>query len=162
MKLLTDASNIIAFYSENELNEPCLLNSLKEHGYQIIVPQKVYEEIKRGKKSTILHLCDAIRKGIVKIDPDGTEDEINAMQRRNPKLDSGEIQVLLMGEECKEKDEEYYCVIDEGPGRQIAKRRSLCLQGTIGILNLLEALKIISPAKREILYRRLECSTFRI
>jgi len=98
----------------------------------------------------------------VKIDPDGTEDEINVMKRRYPKLDSGEIQVLLMGKECKEKDEEYYCVIDEGPGRQIAKRDSLCLKGTVGILNLLVALNIICSTTREILYKRLKGSTFRI
>jgi len=162
LKLIIDASSIIAFYSENELNKPNLLHRLVEYGMELIVPQKVYEEIEKGKKSTIELLKKAIKKGFIKIDQNGTKEEIEVFKKRYPKLEDGEIQVIIIGNECKKNNDKYYCIIDEGPGRQIVKDLSLHLKGTIGILNLLEDLHIISSEKRETLYKRLQSSSFRI
>lgn len=161
MKFIIDASCIIAFYSKNELNNPNLLNKLSEKGYELIIPQKVYDEIKKGNKPTIKMLEQAIKNGIIQVDQDSSTEEIIKYKNRYPRLDDGEIQVLLLGYVCKNNNEKYRCVIDEGPGRKVANELSLCLTGTKGIIVLLEQLKIITPTTQETLFKSLRESNFR-
>ena len=162
MMLFLDASCLIAFYSNNEMDSPFLLHKLVDCGYELVVPKKVYEEIDKGKKNTINILNNAIKTGVIRVDPNGSNEQVNKLKNRFPKLDDGEIQVIFLGDISKKNNDKYRCVIDEGPGRNIAKRMGLCLIGTLGILKLLSEHDVLNEEKRQILYKRLQKSNFRL
>jgi predicted nucleic acid-binding protein len=161
MILIIDASTLIAFYSQNELNEPNLLHQLSLYDFTLVIPLAVFEEIKSGEKPTIDTLTKAIADGIIKVSGDVSPEETLAFGKRYPRLHNGEIQVLLLGLKYKNLGTEYYCSIDEGPARDIAERLGIAKKGTKGLIALLYKNGIIDGDKMESLLYRLSHCNFR-
>lgn len=160
MILILDASPIIAFYSE--MRVPQLLHELTDHGYHLIAPAGVVNEILKGRKPTWSTLKKAINDGKITTVNEFSSSEISAFKKRYPNLAEGEIQVLIYGAEMKKRGSEYMCVFDEGPARKIAIRHQISKTGTIGLLDMLKDLGIIDKKKRENLLKVLKHSKFRM
>jgi len=155
MILIIDASTLIAFYSQSELNEPELFHQLANNGCTLLLPEAVHSEIMEGRKQTIDILTEAIRKGIIKLNHEISEKETVDFGNRYPQLHKGEIQVLLLGIKIKQFGQPYFCVISEHPARNVAQRYGLTLKGTKAIISLLHQFRIIDERKRESLFYRL-------
>lgn len=162
MIFVIDASSLIAFYSEYELNEPDLIHELTKKNNSLIIPKAVFEEIKNGRKPTFSILTEAIRKETIELRDDISSEKTNSFKKRHPRLHDGEIQVLLLGLKLKASDVPYYCVIDEGPARTIAERNGVAVKGTKGLLILLNQMGIIDKNKMERLLYRLDHCNFRL
>jgi predicted nucleic acid-binding protein len=162
MILVLDASPIIAFYSQNELNEPNLLHQFSNNGYTLITPLSVFEEIRAGRKPTFDILTEATTHKIIEINNEITSQETLVFGKRNPHLHNGEIQVLLIGLKLKASKIPYYCSIDEGPARSVAERNGIATKGTKGLVVLLNELGIIGKDKMESLLYRLSHCNFRL
>jgi predicted nucleic acid-binding protein len=162
MILILDASTLIAFYSNNELNEPNLLHQLASNGCTLIIPQEIFTEISNGRKPTFNILKKAIEDGIIKISHEVSLEETLAFEKRHPRLHHGEIQVLLLGLKYKASGVAYYCSIDEGPARNVAEKEGVPKKGAKGIIMLLHERGIIDRGKMESLLYRLNHCNFRI
>lgn len=162
MILILDASTLIAFYSNNELNEPNLLHQLACNDCTLIIPQAIFAEIRDGRKPTFNILKEAIEDGIVRISHDISLEETLALEKRHPRLHHGEVQVLLLGLKYKTSGVEYYCSIDEGPARNVAEREGVPKKGAKGVIMLLHEKGIIDRGKMESLLYRLDHCNFRI
>jgi predicted nucleic acid-binding protein len=162
MILIFDASAIIAFYSEKELNKPSLLHQLIEFGYSLVVPIAVVDEIRKGRKRTSSVLNTAIEEGKIAIYNSFLVNEISRFKKRYPKLAEGEAQVLVLGMKAMKEGKEYYCILDEGPATKIALEYKISKKGTIGLLSLLNDLGIIDEDEKENLLRMLKQSRFRV
>jgi predicted nucleic acid-binding protein len=162
MIMIIDASSIIAFYSEDELNEPDLLHTLLQNNRRLIIPIAVYEEIRKGGKQTFSVLSKAIENNKIKVCSDITPEETELFGKRHPRLGDGELQVLLLGLRHKAKGTAYCCVIDEGAARSIAKRNGLAVKGTKGLIFLLNQIGVIDKSKMENLLYILEHCNFRL
>jgi len=162
MILVFDASPIIAFYSETEMNEPSILHELPKFGYELVVPIAVVKEIQKGRKLTCSRLNESINKGIIKLYDKFSVDEVSKLKVRHPKLGEGEIQVLILGRRLNTEGKEYFCILDEGPATKIALQYGIAKKGTIGLLNLINDLGIINKDKKENLLNLLRHSSFRL
>lgn len=162
MIVIIDASPLIAFYSENELNEPDLLHELTMNDCSLVVPVAVFEEIEKGQKPTFSVLAQAIKEKKIQVNSNITSEETVDFGKRNPRLHEGEIQVLLLGLKLKMNGTPYICAIDEGPGRDVAERNGIAVKGTKGLITMLNQLKIIDRNKMESLLYRLNHCTFRL
>jgi len=162
MIMIIDASSIIAFYSENELNEPDLLHTLSQNNRSLIIPVAVYKEIRKGGKPTVSILSKAIEDNTIQVCSDITPEETELFRKRHPRLHDGELQVLLLGLKMKANGTPYCCVIDEGPARSIAKRIGLNVKGTKGLIFLLNQIGVVDKSKMERLLYTLEHCNFRL
>lgn len=160
MIFVLDASPIIAFYSE--ICEPQSLHKLVEIGHDLIVPIAVVNEISKGRKLTWSTLEKAIEDKKIKVETNISESELQTVRNRYPNLHDGEIQVLILGTKLKKKNCAYKCVIDESPGRKIAKRNQIDLTGTFGLIDVLTELGIIKEEQKENFLNKLEHSKFRL
>ena len=161
MLLILDASPLIAFYSSIELDDPRLLHSLATNNHQLMIPQAVFDEIRRGHKDTLNILLKAIADAKVTIDTEVSFEETERFVRRHPKLHEGEAQVLLLGLKKSASGQKYYCIIDETPGRQIAQENKLSLKGTRGLIAYLRGNGIIDGERMASLLYRLDHCNFR-
>lgn len=164
MIFILDASPIIAFYSETELNEPDLLHSLNTlKDWQIVIPSAVFDEITKGRKSTSSILRDATESNKVNINNEIVPEETQAFGKRYPRLHDGELQVLLLGLRLKAKGiHSFFCIIDEEPARTIAQKNGLPLKGTKGLITYFRENNLINTEKMENLLYRLSHSNFRL
>ena len=162
MIFVLDASTLVAFYAENELDEPELLHSLKSDGHQLIIPRAVFEEIEKGRKPTYLILSKAVRDNVVTVNDEISDEETDQFGKRHPRLHVGELQVMLLGLKLKANGEtQFYCLIDEEPGKTIAERNGIPVKGTRGLINLLNKIGIIEKTRMETLLYRLDHCNFR-
>lgn len=161
MLLLLDASVLIAFYSDKELNTPSLLHQLSYNECTLVIPLAVYEEIERGRKATITILRNAIEKGEIIVNKDVTMEETIAFNKLHPKLHHGEIQVLLLGNKNKTIGTPFFCCIDEDPARKIAEKIGVAAKGTKGLVRFLKEKQLISNEKMESLLYQLNHCNFR-
>jgi predicted nucleic acid-binding protein len=161
MLLIVDASVIIAFYSKDELDAPQLLHQLSSKGCKLIIPLAVLEEIQKGRKPTIEILSKAVESGIISVNREITTEETIIFRKLHPRLDDGEIQVLLLGLKYKALGTPYFCLVDEDPGRHVADRISIATKGTKGLIALLNEKQIIDKQKMESLLYRLNHCNFR-
>lgn len=163
MIFVIDASPLIAFYSENELNEPELLHSLVANYCQLLIPEAVYEEIKAGRKATYSILSKAIEEGNITINKEISLEETKVFGNRYPRLHNGELQVLLLGLRLKSRNSTpFCCIIDEEPARAIAEKYSIPLKGTIGLIKYIRSIDIIDDKKMESLLYKLNHCNFRL
>jgi len=161
MLLILDASVLIAFYSEKELNEPELLHRLAKNDCTLVIPLAVFKEIENGRKQTIAILSKALESGIITVNKDVTSEETETFGKRYPKLHDGEIQVLLLGLRNKTSGRSYFCCVDEDPGRTVADKIGVAVKGTKGLVKLLSEKQVISNEKMESLLYRLNHCNFR-
>lgn len=161
MLIIIDASVLIAFYSQYELDNPQLLHQLACNGYTLVIPLAVFQEIKNGRKSTFDILTQAVANWTINVNSEISIEETQPFRKRNPRLHDGEIQVLLLGLKCKTLGTPYFCSIDEGPARRIAERMGVSIKGTKGAVTLLKEKQIIDDVKMESLFYRLNHCNFR-
>ena len=158
MMLIIDASVLIAFYSQTELNEPDLFHQLANKGCSLLLPNAVYLEIMKGRKQTIDLLTKAMKKGIIKLNTEISDEETKSFGNRYPQLNSGDIQVILLGIKVKASGMPYYCLLSDNQARNVAQCYGLTLKGTRATISLLNQLNIIDNQKREsLLYRLNHC-----
>jgi predicted nucleic acid-binding protein len=139
MKIILDSSAVIAFLSE--LNRPKLLSELNELGYILLIPNSVFQEIKKGR--TFPMLQESIQNKAIILSDKNDSKEIQKLKYRYPALHDGEIEVILKGMKLNESNDEYFCVIDERPARKIANQCNIKIVYTIELLDILEEKGII-------------------
>jgi predicted nucleic acid-binding protein len=157
LKLVLDASVIIAFF--RELDDGQFLYALTKKGFEIYVTDGVIVEVK--KEPELSRLRQAICEGWIG-SKSVEKHEFDRLKNVYPMLDYAEVEVLICCLRFRSYDEEYCCVLDEGPGRKIADSLNLAKTGTLGLLKILEDNKIIDTECTEKLLNKLEQSTFRL
>lgn len=104
-----------------EIEEPEIISLFSGLDKELIVPQRVKEEIISKKAKN--NLEGLVNKGIISICNNCSEDNFNLFQKRFPMLDDGELTVISLAYEEKRKD----CgvIIDEFLGRSVATKLNL-------------------------------------
>jgi len=159
LRLLLDTSVIIAFCTE--CKRPYLFDKLVENHYELIIPSGVANEIKQSDK-TYPDFKKLLHKKVILISENLDENEVTAFNNKHPYLNRGETEVTLQGLKTKEKDIQYYCVIDDRRARKVAQDNRLNLIGTVGLLEILHRGNIISSTEHLAILHDLKASGFRI
>lgn len=133
MKLL-DTSVIILFV-DFIFDWNCIPH-LYDIGQKLTTTPEVNEEY--YQKSEAWMIEDLVRKYIDQdklriIDTDLTESK-DILKNRFPKLNSGELSILALGNLFKSDNMDYYCVLDDKHARSAANSMSLNLTGSIGMI----------------------------
>jgi predicted nucleic acid-binding protein len=155
MKIL-DSSVIILFL--NDIEEEECLHMLSEIGEILLIPESVYEEI--SDKNTRLKMDSLISRTILRKIEELKSKKEELMRRRFPTLGKGEINVLAWGKSLKSQGEKFWCVIDEIPGRNAAKKVGLPLTGSIGLIKILKGKKILNKDKLKDIVDKIKGSPF--
>jgi len=156
MKLILDSSVVIAFCKE--MGHPDLIRLLqKEH--QIILPSKVYDEIKDGPSFAKLSKLSPRDIVIVEVN----KDDFVVLQSKYPYLGSGELGVIAIGLDASRGGEEYMCILDDERAYKAANsKEGLRVTRTLGLLDILLNLSQISKEEQSKLFDILRKSTFRM
>lgn len=157
MKLVLDTSVIIAFFTEIDDGE--FLRALTRKDFEIYVTEGVIAEVDR--EPAFSRLKQAIRDGWIK-NKSVEKHEFESFKNANPMLDYAEVEVLICCLGLKSRNEEYRCVLDEGAGRKIADSLHLSKTGTLGLLKIMNDIKIIDGECMKKLLNKLGQSTFRL
>jgi len=156
-KIILDTTVMIAFYTE--LQRPDLLKSLRDFGYELAIPRAVYEELKLDWNFKQID-CD-IKKGVISVLDEVPQEELMRLRFRFPSLHDGELEVIWWGQKFHSGGEDYFCVLDDKTARKSASKFGLRIKGTIGILNLLNELGVITKEQKKKLCISLINSGFR-
>jgi len=156
-KIILDTTALIAFYTE--LQRPDLLKSLRDFGYELIIPRAVYEELKPD--GNFKQIDWDVKNGVISILDEVPQGELMRLRFRFPSLHDGELEVIWWGRKFHSEGENYFCVLDDKTARKSASRFELRITGTIGILNLLNELEVITKEQKKELCISLVKSGFR-
>ena len=159
MRFIFDTSVIIAFCTE--CKQPELLEKLKGKNNEIYIPNAVSDEIKETDITYKL-LKDLKIKKIIKNINTLDKNDILDFKNKHPYLNNGEIEVILWGMKLKNKNEKYCCVIDDGKARKIAELYKIKFTGTMGLLNKMVDLEILSIEEKNKIINNLKDAGFRI
>ena len=159
MKLIINASVLIAFYTE--LQKPELLKCLINYGYELLIPEEVMRELE--KDANYDKISKDCSEGLFKrLDP-VPEKELKMLKSRFIGLHEGGLGVIWWG--MKFRDEgisNVKCVLDDNKARKRARKLGLTITGTLGILNILESLGILSKKEKKESCRELQEKNFRL
>jgi len=155
MKLL-DSSVVILFLEDIEGEE--YLQKLSEVGENLLVPESVYNEA--SDNVTRLKINSLISKDVLKKIGGLNSEKEGLIRRRFPTLGCGEINVLAWGENLKTQNLNFWCVIDEIPGRRAAKSMGLPLTGSIGLIKILKEKKKLDKNKLKDIMTKIKESPF--
>jgi len=159
LKFVIDTSVIIAFCTE--CKRPELLYYLKEKNNELYMPNAVSDEIKETDITYKL-LYDLKTKKIIKNINTLDKNDILEFKNKHPYLNNGEIEVILWGIKLKNKGVRYCCVIDDGKARKIAQLYKIKFTGTLGLLNKMVDLEILSSEEKNKIINKLKDAGFRI
>ena len=152
---ILDASVIISFY--REMGIPDTLHVLVKHGHKLIIPSRVYAEIKGDSFSILL---EAIETGKIILCSKVSSEECNNLKIKHPPLSNGEIEVILLGLELVTQTS-CVCVLDDKKARAVATSYGLNVIGTSDLLNKMLNKDIITKEQRDKLIKVLQGATFR-
>lgn len=144
-KLILDTTVLVAFYTE--LQRPELLKSLRDFGYELIIPRAVYDELKLDRNFKQIE-CD-VENGAISVLEKVPESELMLLKFRFPSLHDGELEVIWWGRKFHSGGKNYFCILDDKTARKSANKSGLRIKGTIGILDLLNDLEIITKEQKK-------------
>lgn len=156
-KIILDTTTIIAFYTE--LQRPDLLKSLRSFGYELIIPNSVYEELMLDKNFN--KIKDDVKEGVISVLERVPSGELMHLRFRFPSLHDGELEVIWWGRKFHIEGKSYFCALDDKAARKNASKFGLRIRGTIGILDLLNELEVITKDQKKELCLSLVESGFR-
>jgi len=156
---ITDSSCIICVFTE--INRPYILMDWMRRGYQIIITQEVYNELKDNEK-TIKKVEPEIKKGNIKIQNTITEKELNNFRTRYTILGIGESSVILTALKLNQQKRRYYAILDDGNARKVASKLGVNLTGTYGLLKALKEKGYLNEEQFNQCKQDMEKSKFRI
>jgi len=159
MIFIPDSSFFIAIISELEKTN-LLKKIIDNESNQIILTNEVYNEVKDTKNSDQLELM--IQNKNITLKKRIIEKEFEDFCRENYILNIGELSVIYIGRKLKSMHQNCYCVIDEKKARKISKEYNLKLCGTIGFLELLLNLSLISNNDFQKYLKFLKAKGFRL
>ena len=157
MKLILDTSVLIAFYTELRMEH--LLLSLSKHGFGILVPEYILIE---EMKSDLDRLHKAVRNDEIGTLSQAPNEDIRTLKDRFPSLNRGELEVMWWGMSFKKCNETYSAVIDDGKARKCAQKLEIEMTGTLGLIEILNDLEILSKKEKAIICRTLRSKGFRM
>lgn len=157
MKLILDTSVLIAFYTELKMEH--LLLSLSKHGFEILVPEYILRE---EMKSDLDRLHKAVRNNEIDTLSQAPNEDIRTLKDRFPSLNRGELEVMWWGMYFKKCNETYSAVIDDGKARKCAQKLKIEMTGTLGLIEILNDLEILSKKEKAIICRTLRSKGFRM
>ncbi|MDP2926453.1 MAG: hypothetical protein Q8N99_08805 [Nanoarchaeota archaeon] len=141
-----------------EINEPDLLEKLFQLDEVLFVPERVNLEVSSQKARA--NLEKLLKMGNLKICKNCNKDTFNFFQRRFPMLDDGELTVISLAYEYKDKS--CFVIIDEERGREVAKKLSLNVRGAFGLILELYNKQIIDKERLCSTCRKIDKSNFHI
>jgi len=153
MKAILDSSVLIAFFAA--LDNPELLFSLKECGYEIYIPNGVLNELKKEETFQLLSSFSDKFTSLPEIN-------IELLKLKFISLGQGELEVIFWGLKFEKEGGDYVCVLDDKRARNAAKKLGLNYTGTIGLLNMLKELGILTPIEKNNLLKKLREFGFRM
>jgi len=157
MKLILDTSVLIAFYTELKMEH--LLLSLRKHGFEILVPEYILRE---EMKSDLNRLHKAVRNNEIDTLSQAPNEDIQTLKDRFTSLNRGELEVMWWGTHFKKCNETYSAVIDDGKARKCAQKLKIEITGTLGLIEILNDLEILSKKEKAIICRTLRSKGFRM
>lgn len=159
MIFIPDSSFFIAIISELEKVD-LLKKILDNENNQVILTNEVYNEVKDTKNSDQLEKM--IQNKNITLEKGINDKEFEDFCRENYILNIGELSVIYMGRKLKSTHQNCYCVIDEKKARKISKDYNLKLCGTIGFLEYLLNLNLISKSEFQEYLKFLKGKGFRL
>lgn len=157
MNLILDTSVFIAFYTELKMGY--LLTSLQKHGYVLLIPEYV---VRNEIKTDLNMLHKGLKKGEIRILQQIQDVDIKELRFRFPSLNRGELEVIWWGKYFKSGGEEYLCVLDDRKARKAAQKLAIDIIGTLGVIETLNELRIISKDERKEICKKLRNKGFRM
>lgn len=134
MKLI-DSSCLICLFKE--INRPFILSFWKKRGYDIVITNEVYSEIKKNPLTDKL-IEDEIKNGNLSIKDLISKEELEEFRKRHPQLGIGECSIIIFAKKLNLSKQRYYAVIDDRKAYSIAKTYDVKLTGTYGLLKTLK------------------------
>jgi len=150
-----DTSSIICIL--REIRFPKALDTCAKRGYQLATTQQVFDEIKRNP-DTFREFTSYGKFSIILVNDDPC---FKNLSKRYPWLHDGEISVLCLGMQKKQKQARYICIIDER-ARTLNDKLQIRIHGTVGLLLWQKDHGEISPSECDDLYNMFRESSFRI
>ncbi len=136
-----------------------LLLSLRKHGFEILVPEYILRE---EMKSDLDRLHKAVRNNEIDTLSQAPNEDIQTLKDRFPSLNRGELEVMWWGMHFKKCNETYSAVIDDGKARKCAQKLKIEITGTLGLIEILNDLEILSKKEKAIICRTLRSKGFRM
>lgn len=110
------------------------IKTLSDLGYRPELPLSVYGEIKQQFREVM----KLIEDGDITVLDEVYAEIFLKLKNRYPQLGNGELDVLAHGLHNEKNDDgEYYCIIDDGLSRKVAKEVGIKFTGTVGLLNFM-------------------------
>jgi predicted nucleic acid-binding protein len=154
---IIDTSPLICIIEE--IDEPGILDDLRQMNSVVIIPTGVKDEITLDPAMTVVDgYCT---KGDYKNRSPDTG-RYNTLKNRYPNLGRGELEVMALAQELIDEGEDPLCVLDDGLARKTANSLGLRYTGIIGILKRLKDSGKISRQECINIATTLEQSPFRI
>ena len=113
-----------------EIDEPDIIELLFSLDNNLLIPKRVLDEIKSPKAKRNLEAL--VNGGKINYCRNGKNEIFSFLKNRFPMLDDGELTVISIAYEYKNKD--CFVIIDEELGRKTSEKLGLNLRGIFGIL----------------------------
>jgi predicted nucleic acid-binding protein len=147
VKKIFDTSSLVCILKE--IAYPEILGLCTRDGYEIIVPQLVYDELEKNPES-FAKLSALGSYTIVPVDPACCAQ----LKKRYAWMGDGEISVFCDGLSREGRGERYYCVLDDNRAKIKGRSLSLRATGTIGLLIWQKQKGAVSQQESEEIHRR--------
>jgi predicted nucleic acid-binding protein len=156
---IADSSCLVCVFEE--INRPYILLDWIRRGYQIILTEEVYNELKENEK-TISKVQPEIVKGNIRVQSIITQEELNNFRVRYPILGKGESSVILTALKLNDQKRRYYAVLDDDKARKVAAKLGVNLTGTYGLLKKLKEKGYLDEKQFNLCKQDMGRSKFRI
>ena len=151
-----DSSSIISIFKEAKY--PKILINCTNRKYILVVPETVYNELKRNKRTYDLFLKYKELFEIKKVD----RNCFDIISARYPYFHEGEIGVICRALEEKKSGNRHICILDEKKARNFCKKENIRVAGLISLLKWQKSIGDLSPLECKIIYKNLYSSRFYI
>lgn len=155
---MLDSSTVIALL--DDLDRPCLIDSLLELGHALAIPGRAMEgELLSTRVRT--RAKELARQGKVTILKASTPEDLEAFQSATRGLGLGESEAMIA---CKKAQRQgnAYCILDDGRARSRAAKIGVPFTGLLGLLRLLEDRGIVEGDEIDEIVEELRRSSFRV
>jgi len=147
VKKIFDTSSLVCILKE--ITYPGILDLCVRDGYELIIPQPVYEELRKNPES-FAKFSALGTYTIVPVDPECCA----KLKKRYSWMGDGEISVFCDGLSREQRGERYFCVLDDNRAKKKGRSLPLRTTGTVGLLKWQKQKGAISQEESEDIRRR--------
>jgi predicted nucleic acid-binding protein len=151
-----DSSSLISIFREVEY--PKVLQNCVNRKYRLVIPNTVYNELRKNKKTYSLFADFIELFEIINIKKECLEN----LSARYPYLHEGELGVICLALEENKLRNKNICILDDKKARNFCKKNSIRITGLIGLLIWQKKNGDLNRSECKIIYKNIYASKFRI